>query len=248
MSFLIKYVLIEYVLVSLLAVYLDHDKNINAIMKRYFNNITSLIQETGKTLCFICFICIIYIVCLVLWGQNVSNTLNWWTVALNLAYSYIAGFIVYVLTVSYPAWKRRKRMKGIIQRMIFKLGVDIVVEFRKIGMRIDVLSIKHEDCYKIVKETYNKNSILFKQLLESLDRINAKCDSFLLSCKEYLSDDDFPKVADLKKVFIDSFLGMGDEKNELDNLDRVEVLVWICILRYRDLAIAFIPDLAFPDE
>ena len=104
MFFLIKVVVIELILTLLLGIYLDYDKKINGCIKDFF----SIIYESGVLLSSIFVICIVYIVSLVIFEKD-TNTLNLWTIFLNLAYSYIVGFIVYVLTVSYPIWKRRKR-------------------------------------------------------------------------------------------------------------------------------------------
>lgn len=242
MSFLIKVGVIELILTLLLGIYLDYEKKINGCIKDFI----SIIHESGVLLSSIFVICIVYIVSLVIFEQN-TNTFNWWTIFLNLAYSYIVGFIVYVLTVSYPIWKRRKRNNGIIQRMISYIGAVIMLEFTKINLRMNILTITYDECFDIVDNAYNKNNKLIVQLIGAFDNINKQCDSFLLSHKEILNYHELQKIDNLKKVFVDSFIGICDTKKELDNLDQVRVLVWMCILRYRDLAVAFIPDLTYPE-
>lgn len=250
MTILIKFVIIELLVVLALSVYLDYDKTVNTYIKRCFNDLISLIRVTGIFLCIFCLICTVYIVICVIGIQKISNDLDWWTVFLNFAYSYISGFVVYVFTVSYPAWNRRKRMNENIKRMIAQLGTDITIEFKKIGLTLRIPTITMDECFEIIDNKYKKNKSLLLMVIEALKKINGKCDSFLLSYRDCLSEYEIKKLDNLKKVTIDALLALNDieSKDEIEHQNIIQTIVWVCILRYRELSMAFYHDLIYPEE
>ncbi len=121
--------------------------------------------------------------------EEFASNLN--TVMENLSYSYLAGLIMFVLTVTIPEYKRKNVYKTMIDHLVSSYYEKVLFSFyRFYYKKQDVVNIEEEECVKDYKK--NKDQKSFTILVRIADvpdpnRDNLNLNSLLVSSNDFLS-------------------------------------------------------------
>ena len=166
---------------------------------------------------------------------------------LNLSYGYVAGFLIYFLTVSIPSFKKKNKMKPLIEEYISKFYNSTIFNFYMFYNQSGLIDIKikeHEnvkDFFETQKKWEKILDIIAKKQTyssrkEILERFSVECNSFLnkiLPYEEYLSTTQLDLLNQIRR---DDFLTLFEHyDNSVEELEDMKELFFERFVKYTKL-------------